>query len=92
MTKFATRAIHLPMKTITTHDAKTHLSQYLNETERGGKFVIARGRKPVAMLVPIAISNAKPRPKVGVTMDPRMPVPDAAFAPLTAEELKNWQG
>ena len=30
------------------------------------------------------------RPKVGETMDPPCHIPDAVFAPLTAEELKAW--
>ena len=30
------------------------------------------------------------RPKVGETMDPPRHIPDAAFAPLTEEELKAW--
>ena len=78
------------MSVISTHEAKTHLSRYLAEVERGGEFVIARGRHPVARLVPIGKSRPRPRPKVGRTTGSRFTVPAAAFAPLGASELKSW--
>lgn len=78
------------MDTITTHEAKTHLSRYLAEVQQGKEFIIARGKTAVAMLVPIKAEAAKPRPKVGETLDPPFPIPDSAFAPLTDEELKEW--
>ena len=78
------------MTTITTHEAKTHLSHYLAEVEKGEEFIIARGKTAVAMLVPLKPEQTKPRPKVGETLDPPFPIPDSAFAPLTDEELKEW--
>lgn len=78
------------MKTITTHEAKTHLSRYLAEVEKGGEFLIARGTKTVAKLVPITKAPVKPRPKVGETLDPPFPIPDSAFAPLSPSELREW--
>ncbi len=78
------------MKTITTHEAKTHLSRYLAEVEKGREFIIARGKAPVAMLVPVKPPKKRPRPKVGETLDPPFKIPDSAFAPLTDEELKEW--
>jgi prevent-host-death family protein len=42
------------METITTHEAKTHLSRYLAEVEEGKEFIIARGKTPVAKLVPLS--------------------------------------
>ncbi|MCB1224259.1 MAG: type II toxin-antitoxin system Phd/YefM family antitoxin [Verrucomicrobiales bacterium] len=78
------------MKTITTHEAKTHLSRYLAEVEKGVSIKIARGKQEVAMLVPIPSGEKPPRPKVGETLDPPFEIPDSAFAPLTEEELKEW--
>ena len=80
----------MPIITITTHEAKTHLSRYLAEVEKGNEFVIARGKTAVAMLVPLRPPKQKPRPKVGATLDPPFPIPDSAFSPLTGEELKEW--
>ena len=78
------------MTTITTHEAKTHLSRYLAEVELGKEYIIARGKKAVAKLVPVKAAKPKPRPKVGDTMDAPFPIPDSAFAPLTEAELKEW--
>jgi len=78
------------METITTHEAKTHLSRYLAEVEQGKEYVIARGKTAVAMLVPMKPVKPKPRPKVGDIIGPVFEFPDAAFAPMTEEELKEW--
>ena len=80
------------MTTITTHEAKTHLSRYLADVEKGEQFIIARGKNAVAMLVPVRKKKQKPRPKVGETLDPNwtVKIPDSVFAPLTEEELKKW--
>lgn len=76
--------------TITTHQAKTHLSRYLAEVEKGKEFTIARGKNAVAMLVPIRAAKKKPRPKVGETIDAPFAIPDSAFAALTKKELAEW--
>ena len=78
------------MTTITTHEAKTHLSRYLAEVEKGQEFIIARGKSAVAMLVPMKKPKQKPRPKVGDIKGEPFEFPVAAFAPLTDQELKEW--
>jgi antitoxin (DNA-binding transcriptional repressor) of toxin-antitoxin stability system len=78
------------MKTITTHEAKTHLSRYLAEVEKGAQFTIARGRRAVAMLVPVKAARSRARPKVGRIKGAPFDFPAAAFAPLTVDELKEW--
>lgn len=77
-------------ETITTHEAKTHLSRYLAEVEEGKEFVIARGKTPVAKLVPLTPAEKRPRPKVGEILGEAFEFPESAFAPLTEEELKEW--
>lgn len=78
------------METITTHEAKTHLSRYLAEVEKGREFVIARGKTPVAMLVPMTKARHLPRPKVGDIEGEPFEFPLSAFAPLPKEELEKW--
>ncbi|HBJ84912.1 MAG: type II toxin-antitoxin system Phd/YefM family antitoxin [Prosthecobacter sp.] len=78
------------MTTITTHEAKTHLSRYLAEVEKGQEFIIARGKSAVAMLVPMKKPKQKPRPKVGECIGAIIEIPASAFAPLTDDELKEW--
>lgn len=40
------------MKSVSIHEAKTHLSKLIREVEAGETVVVARGRTPVAQLVP----------------------------------------
>lgn len=78
------------MKTIATHEAKTHLSRYLSEVSAGETIVITRGRTPLAKLVPYVAEKEAQRPKVGQTVDTRMAVPDEVFAPLHGDKLEEW--
>ena len=90
MTKSRSRPTFNAMNTITTHEAKTHLSRYLSEVEKGGEFVIARGKVAVAMLVPIRKAKRKPRPKAGEIKGKPFQFAAAALAPLTTDELSDW--
>jgi len=78
------------MKTITTHEAKTHLSRYLAAVGQGQEFIIARGKQPVAMLVPLRKAKCAPRPKVGDITGEPFEFPLEAFAPLSKKELEEW--
>lgn len=78
------------MTTITTHEAKTHLSRYLAEVAKGHEIVIARGKVAVAKLVPIKAAERKRRPKVGTIKGAPFKFSASAFAPLTDEEIKEW--
>jgi prevent-host-death family protein len=71
------------MTTVTVHEAKTHLSALLRRVDAGEEIVIARGREPVARLVP-----ARPRhaPQFGTDRG-RFTVPDDFDAPLPDEIL-----
>ena len=44
------------------HDAKTHLSRYVDQALAGEEVVIARAGKPLVRLVPL---ETKPAPRVG---------------------------
>ncbi len=78
------------MTNVSTHQAKTHLSQLLAAVEKGDEIVISRRNRPVAKLVPYTTRNSRKRPKVGKMTGKRFPIPDSAFAPLTKEELLVW--
>jgi prevent-host-death family protein len=39
------------MKTVSVHEAKTHLSRLIREAQEGEEIVIARGNQPVVKLV-----------------------------------------
>ena len=78
------------MKTVTTHEAKTHLSRLLAEVEAGEEVTIARGSRPVARLVPIKRTHRRTRPKVGTRTSGPVQYADDAFAPASDEELAEW--
>ena len=74
------------METVTIHKAKTELSRLIEKACRGEEIVIARGKKPVVKLVPLAQPAQKRVPglwKWLVTYTPD------AFDPLTDQELKD---
>ncbi len=51
----------------TVHFAKTNLSKLLQQAEDGKHVVLARGKKPIARLVPCKQLPNQERPKVGTT-------------------------
>ena len=70
------------------HEAKTNFSKFVDRASKGEEIIIARAGKPLARLVPIAPVTRKPR-EPGFLKD--YVVPDEAFAPMTEEELKDWE-
>ena len=76
------------MKTVTVHTAKTHLSRLLEEAVAGEEIIIARGRTPVARLVPI--TAVKPARRFGA-MRGRARVTRLFFEPLPAAEQDAWE-
>ena len=71
---------------ISIHTAKTHLSRLIARAEAGEEIIIARGRKPVVKLVPIA-----PKPKrVFGSMKGQFTVGPEFFEPMSEEELALW--
>jgi prevent-host-death family protein len=77
------------VKTVTTHEAKTHLSRLLAAVEKGEEIVILRGNRPVGKLVPFKPTAKMPRrPKVGtITSGPISYTPDC-FDALTEKEME----
>jgi len=72
---------------VSVHAAKTHLSQLLARVEAGEVVTIARGRTPVARLVPIA---SKPRRQFGA-MRGQIAIGPEFFEPLPEDELDRWE-
>ena len=72
---------------VTVHAAKTHLSRLLARVEAGEVITIARGRTPVAKLVPIA---PRPRREFGA-MRGQIAIGPEFFDPLPEDELDRWE-
>lgn len=49
------------MQTVNIHEAKTHLSQLVDQAAAGEEIQIARAGKPVARLVSLSATELKPR-------------------------------
>lgn len=72
---------------VSVHAAKTHLSRLLVRVEAGEVITIARGREPIARLVPIA-----PRGKREFgAMRGKIAIGPEFFEPLPGEELDRWE-
>jgi prevent-host-death family protein len=77
------------MKTVTTHEAKTHLSRLLKEVQAGETVVIRNGAVPVAKLTAFE-PTAGVRPTVGTLTSAPVRYAEDAFGPLSDEELQEW--
>jgi prevent-host-death family protein len=76
------------MKTVTIHTAKTTLSQLLARVEAGEEIVLARGKEPIAKLVPFRSTATKRRfgaLRGIISVGPEF------FDPLPEEELTAWE-
>lgn len=74
---------------VTIHEAKTNLSRLINAVIAGREIIIARGKEPVAKLVPLTRLPLRGVPgawkgKVWAAAD--------AFDPLSDEEIAAWEG
>lgn len=76
------------MEVVTIHTAKTTLSQLLARVEAGEEIVLARGKSPIAKLVPFRPAASKRR--FGALRGKISVGPDF-FAPLTEQELAAWE-
>jgi prevent-host-death family protein len=76
------------MKTVTIHTAKTTLSQLLARVEAGEEIVLARGKQPIAKLVPLRprATNRRFGALRGIVS-----VGPEFFEPLPEQELAAWE-
>lgn len=49
------------MQTVNIHEAKTHLSRFVDQAAAGEEILIARAGKPIARLVALTEADHKPR-------------------------------
>jgi prevent-host-death family protein len=77
------------METVTIHAAKTHLSQLLARVERGEEIILARGKHPVARLVPYRPTAAK---RQFGALRGIVSVDREFFEPPPEDELARWEG
>ena len=73
------------MRSVNIHEAKTHLSRFVDQASAGEEIIIARAGKPVARLVPLQSPTREQRP-LGLGKD-RFSLPDD-FDAMSAETLR----
>ena len=73
------------MTTVNIHEAKTHLSRYVEQAAAGEEIIIAKAGKPVARLMPLAPLQKEPR-RLGLGRG-QFQVPDN-FDTLYGDEIR----
>ncbi len=76
------------MEIVTIHTAKTTLSQLLARVEAGEEIVLARGKAPIAKLVPY--KPVAPKRQFGA-LHGIVSVGPEFFEPLPEDELAAWE-
>jgi prevent-host-death family protein len=76
------------MAAVTVHEAKTNLSRLIARASRGEEVIIARGRTPVARLVPVGEVKGRRQPGA---FKGKLRVGAQFFKPLPARELAAWE-
>ncbi|MEK6815637.1 MAG: type II toxin-antitoxin system Phd/YefM family antitoxin [Nitrospirota bacterium] len=77
------------MPKINIHEAKTHLSRYVEEAAQGKEIIIAKAGKPVARITPLAA--AKVTRKLGL-LDGKARIPDDFNTPLPDDLIAEFLG
>jgi prevent-host-death family protein len=76
------------MNTVTIHTAKTTLSQLLARVEAGEEIVLARGKEPIAKLVPF---HRQPTKRQFGALRGVISIGPEFFEPLPEQELTAWE-
>ena len=78
------------MVRLNVHEAKTHLSRYLRNLERGETILLCRHNRPIAEIRPLP--TVVSRPRVFGLDEGQVRVPPEFFAPLDEETLGYFSG
>ncbi len=76
------------MPTVTIHQAKTNLSRLIERASEGEEIIIARGKRPVARLVPVGAVKGKRKPG---SWKGKFVVGPEFFEPLPEDEISRWE-
>ncbi len=75
------------MTVVTIHQAKTNLSKLLAMVEAGEDVTIARGKEPIAQIVPLKKQGKR---QYGTLKGLVSAEDESVFAPMTDDELAEW--
>ena len=74
------------MTKLNIHEAKTHLSRYLEEVQQGKTILLCKNGIPIAQITPLPKRARKFKRPFGLAKG-KFKLTDAFFEPLTDEEL-----
>jgi len=77
---------------VSLYDAKTHLSELVEQAAQGREIIIAKSGKPKARLVPLAPEDSRKYRKYGLGRREGVWIADDFDAPLPPEILRLWYG
>lgn len=72
------------------HEAKTHLSRYLDRVRKGETIVLCKRNVPIAEICPLPPARKKKRP-IGLDKG-KFEIPKSFFEPLPADVLAAFYG
>lgn len=78
------------MVRLNVHEAKTHLSRYLDRVEQGETILLCRHNRPIAEIRPLP--NAAKRPRVFGIDKGKIVIPPEFFEPLDEETIERFSG
>lgn len=78
------------MVKVNIHEAKTHLSRYLAEVEKGETVLVCRRNEPIAEIRPVKQPAVERRP-IGLAAG-KFEVPESFFEPLPEDLLDAFSG
>lgn len=77
------------VRQVNIHEARTHLSQLVEDAARGEEIIIAKAGKPMARLVGV---NVDPSPRTPGSLKGKIWIADDFDAPLPEETLETFEG
>lgn len=80
------------MTTLNIHEAKTHLSRWLERVEGGETIILCRRNVPIAEIRPLPPEEPSMAPRPIGLAKGEFEVPDSFFDPLPAEMLRAFEG
>ncbi len=72
------------------HEAKTHLSRYLERLRKGETIILCKRNTPIAEIRPLPLPRTKKRP-IGLAKGELM-VPPSFFEAIPEEIIKGFEG
>ena len=73
------------------HEAKTHLSRYLDRVEAGETIVLCRHNRPIAEVRPIAATTSEGKRRFGID-EGKFEIPHEFFEPLPEDLMRYFSG